>query len=1035
MPRLLPIALPLALTAFSLAASTARADGEEAEIARAHAWLSRLEMEASSSATTRAPARGDERVLQVLPADFQLQAIERDDKGRLLIRLDGDFGPAPDLAADPGASEDLDELRLELLNGALLAADVYAPVQFLVRTPSGDFRPLDRALTPEEAARREQEHAQARLDRARRQASRENERSTRAARLPKGGALLGKRIALSPGHGWTGSGWQRSLGCAFSSSARGILEDWFNAQMVANWLIPMFENMGAEIILVREPDMSSGGQAIVEQGSAGYSETGTWGDGANEGGWNGNYRTMSGQGGTASLLHTFPTSGWRRISAWHLHGTNRTANAIFRVRHAGGQTSLDVDQTKYGKQFLDLGNYWCAAGEPCGVDLENGSTGYLISDAIKLGSTNHPSYGKPWWQMQALNYVKEFLGVSSHVSGNNVTTPPTHANAAAADLYISVHGNAAGSNCTEGATAHGISTYRYNCSGTSVQDSAANCDSAAGSKAFAETVHSALIARVRADWDANYCDRRVNLKNLGEVRVGKMPSLLLELGFFDNLKTPQSCSGTAGAPRMTDNQAMHDPRWREAVAYGIAEGVAKYLGTGGAPPIRPTGLRAINGSSPCALTVSWNAVSGATAYRLYRIDNVRPGYERAFDAGTIVEGTSATLSDLTPGKVYVFRVAALNASGEGFPSAAVAARVLSAGSRVEGLYVNGYDRRDAWVQEQDNDLAYAAEHGIALGAVADDFYFDGVLKEVVEDGDLDLADYAVIDYQAGKNSTEHHSVSSAMQAKLTNYLSAGGKLFISGEELGWDLGNKQNGKDFLEGQLKASYVADDAGVLAMSGSGPFAGLSGITLDDGTRGTYEVIYPDALAPTSGGTAVMRYDGTSYTAAVESQSAIVFGVPLETVYPASSRAKIFACGIGRLLNGSSWTCTPSSIAAPAAGAAEGSCTEPAPPNPPDAGVGGEDAGELPLPEGDAGSPDPTFPDAGSAVPDSGETFEPIDPNQPLPEGDAGTHDSQSFVGIVESSGCAQSPGPAAGLPGLLPLALIAGTRARRRRAPNP
>lgn len=1023
MPHLLPTALCLALLAATLTPSAARAEGD-AEIARAGAWLSRLGAERAAAAATRSAA--GQASVQALPADFQLRAIERDGSGKLLIRIDGDFGPAPQQGDLPGASEELDELRLELLHGALLAADVYSPVQFLVRTPAGNYRPLDRALTPQEAAERERALEAAQLDRAQRQATQAP--PGKAARLPKGGALLGKRIALSPGHGWNGSGWQRSLGCAFSSSARGILEDWFNAQMVANWLIPMLENMGAEIVLVREPDMSSGGQAIVEKGSAGYSETGSWGDGANEGGWNGNYRTMSGQGGTASLLHTFSTSGWRRISTWYLHGSNRTTNAIFRVRHAGGQALLDVDQTKYGKQFLDLGNYWCAAGEPCGVELENGSSGYLISDAVKLGSTSHPTYGKPWWQMQSLFYVKDFLGLSSYVSGNNVTTPPTQANAAGADLYISVHGNAAVSSCEAGgATAHGISTYRYNCSGTSVQDSAANCDSAAGSKRFAETVHSAVIARVRADWDANYCDRRVNLKNLGEVRVGKMPSLLLELGFFDNLKTPQSCSGTAGPPRMTDNQAMHDPRWREAVAYGIAEGVARYLGTGGAPPTRPTGLRAINGTSPCALTVSWNAVAGATAYRLYRIDNVRPGYERAFDAGTIVEGTSTTLTDLVPGKVYAFRVAALNASGEGFASAAVTARVLSFGERVEGLYVNGYDRRDAWVQEQDNDLAYAAEHGIALGAVADDFYFDGVLKEVVEDGSIDLTDYAVIDYQAGKNSTEHHSVSSAMQAKLTSYLRAGGKLFISGEELAWDLGNKQNGTAFLEGQLKASYVADDAGAHRMSGSGPFAGLSGVTFDDGTHGTYEVTYPDAIVPTAGGTAVMTYDGTNYTAAVASQSAIAFGVPLETIYPASSRAKIFACGIGRLLKGATWTCTPSSITASATGAVEGACTGSVTPDPPD-------AGEIPPPEPeDSGNTDPALPDAGDGA-DSGSPLYPDDPDRPLPWNDAGTSGGQGMVGVIESSGCAGAPGPAAGFPGTLCLALIAGAIARLRRAPR-
>ncbi len=1032
MSRLSAFALSCLCLALALSPFEARADSDGAtDLARAEEWLTRLEADARRPVTRSASG---EKSVQALPDDFRFKSVERDASGRVVVHLDGDFGPSPSESDDPGKSEELDELRLELFQGAMLAADIFDPVKFYVRAPDGTYRSLDRELTAAESEAHERIMEEALRERERVQAM--PPPTHKAARLPKGGALIGKRIALSPGHGWTGSSWQRSLGCNFSTSSRGILEDTFNAQMVAHWIIPMLENMGAEIILVREPDMSTGGQAIIQKGTSGYSETGSWGDGSSAGGWDGDYRTMAGKGGTASFTHTFSTSGWRRISAWYLEGTNRTTNAVFRVRHAGGETLFDVDQTQYGRQFLDLGKFWCAAGEPCGVTLENGSDGYLIADAVKIGSEDHATYKKPWWQMQSLFYVRDFLKLSSYVSGNNVTTPPTHATAAGADLYMSFHGNAAGSNCTEGSTAHGISTHRHNCSGTSVEGSASNCDHHGG-KAFAHTVHDALIARVRADWDANYCSRGVVLQNLGEVRVGTMPSILFELGFFDNLKTPQSCRGTNGAPRMKDNQAQHDPRWREAVAYGIADGLAKYVGMSGAPPIRPTGLKAINGKSPCALTVSWNAVSGATAYRLYRIDNVRPGFERAYDAGTIVEGTSVTLSDLTPGKVYAFRVTAMNASGEGFPSAAVTARVLSFGGRVEGLYVNGYDRRDAWVQEQDNDLSYAAEHGIALGAVADDFFFDGVLKEVVESGGIDLNDYAVVDYQAGKNSTEHHSVSSAMQQKLTSYLGAGGKLFISGEELAYDLGYKGNGTDFLESQLKTTYANDDAGVFKMSGTGPFAGLSAITFDDGTRGTYEVVYPDALSPKTGGTAVMSYDGTSYTAAIESANAIAFGLPLETVYPAQSRAQIFACGIGRLLRGASWTCTPSSISAPASGAVAGTCTDPTPVDPPDAGTDPDlpddpepDAGTTPTPEGDAGT------DPGDST-DSDASTDPEDPTDPFVPGDSDTSDDltgsegqtgQSIIVTLKSGGCSSVPGAETNLPLALLLALAAFVRRR-------
>ena len=52
-----------------------------------------------------------------------------------------------------------------------------------------------------------------------------------------------------------------------------------------------------------------------------------------------------------------------------------------------------------------------------------------------------------------------------------------------------------------------------------------------------------------------------------------MPGVLLETAFHDNVRQSQSSD-----LKMTDNQALHDPRFRETLAYGIYQGISQYFG-------------------------------------------------------------------------------------------------------------------------------------------------------------------------------------------------------------------------------------------------------------------------------------------------------------------------------------------------------------------------------------------------------------------------------------------------------------------------
>ncbi|MFJ4684434.1 chitinase [Streptomyces sp. NPDC091377] len=85
-------------------------------------------------------------------------------------------------------------------------------------------------------------------------------------------------------------------------------------------------------------------------------------------------------------------------------------------------------------------------------------------------------------------------------------------------------------------------------------------------------------------------------------------------------------------------------------------------------PTAPTGVAA-TGTSSSAISLTWNTVSGATGYTIYR-DGTRV---------TAVTGTSASVTGLAADTSYSFQVTATNAAGESPRSATVTGRTLPTG--------------------------------------------------------------------------------------------------------------------------------------------------------------------------------------------------------------------------------------------------------------------------------------------------------------------------------------------------------------------
>lgn len=133
-----------------------------------------------------------------------------------------------------------------------------------------------------------------------------------------------------------------------------------------------------------------------------------------------------------------------------------------------------------------------------------------------------------------------------------------------------------------------------------------------------------------------------------------------------------STTFTTGAATKSVNVYTHG--WYGQAAY-LADDVSVYGpdgGGGGDPaptvPGTPGGL-AVSGTTSSSVSLSWNTVSGATGYNVYR-DGTKV---------TAVTGTSATVSGLAAASSYSFQVTATNAAGESGKSAAVTATTGTTG--------------------------------------------------------------------------------------------------------------------------------------------------------------------------------------------------------------------------------------------------------------------------------------------------------------------------------------------------------------------
>ena len=756
-----------------------------------------------------------------------------------------------------------------------------------------------------------------------------------------GGALAGKTVYVSAGHGWTYNtdlGWRTQR-----PNTHGLVEDFISNETIGHYLVRYLQNMGAHVVTVREADYNANlsvvddaddgvdegfaieGELILADAALGYGRLAApITDDSNPFTAGGARVTdaQSSETGRAVWTFTVPEDGSYNVYIGYVQDGSRASDAHYLVRHAGGTTHFRVDQRRHGSTWVWLGRFYFEAGfSPTrgAVALANDSAdagATLSADVARIGGgvgiidRGGGANGRPMFENNS-RYYAQLAGapasVYDYASADGSDDVGTRSRFSAWDheegedaVYISWHTNAPD-------PARGTSSFAY---GPSSYGPLSEFSGVPGSLELMDAVHSEMIGDFRAVWEVDWNDRGQHTAYFGEVNPNhnpEMPAALFEIAFHDTL---------------ADADCLRNPQFRALAARAIAQGVANYFAARDdvditLPPEPPAALQLVQDGAD-QLRLSWrapviDAAGGdpATAYRVYLS---RDGL--AFDSGSEALGAEQIIAAPADGAAIYARVTAVNDGGESFASPVVGARASPSG-QPQVLVVAGFDRLDGhmlieedladyalgMVQrgfiERINDGSHSARHGAAIAAAA--VSFATVVAAAVDLGDVDLSDYVAVSWLLGEESIADDPLAIGERAAISAYVAGGGRLLISGSELAWVLDSLGDEADqaFFHEVLHAVYVADDAETYGfVGGEGLFAGLGELDFADFGAGSYDANFPDVIAPGPDAMTVLSYAGASSGGAAtlwsdaDGARVLVMGFPFETIAGAENRAEVMA-----------------------------------------------------------------------------------------------------------------------------------------------
>ena len=528
------------------------------------------------------------------------------------------------------------------------------------------------------------------------------------------------------------------------------VEDLYTQSYVLPFLVPMLENAGANVLLPRERDTRREELIIDNDGmlheDGSYQEVvgkESWTNGSEAGfahrkdvyiGFDnpfrdGTYRQVktvkSGQESMAVWTPNIPKKGEYGVYVSYKSMPNSTTDALYTVCHLGGETHFRVNQQMGGGTWIYLGSFLFAEGQSekgC-IKLSNlsdKSGRVLTADGVKIGggmgnvarcveANSDPDF-KPDFQLsgyprftEGARYWLQWAGAPDSVyseshgvndytddykcrglwvnwlAGGSEALPHREGLHIPFDVSMAFHSDA-------GTTLNDtiIGTLLIYETVTEGRDTYANGASRYLAADLADLIQSQIVDDIRALHAPEWHRRGKWNSSYYEARVPEVPAILLELLSHQNF---------------ADMRYGLDPRFRFSVSRAVYKGILKFICSQRGTPyvVQPLPIDHFHVTMQSGNTavLHWQPVEDPlestaqpTQYLVYtRVDDA------GWDNGVLVDEPTYSLP-LEAGKVYSWKIAAVNQGGKSFDSEILSAGISAANKYWQKpvLVINGFDR-------------------------------------------------------------------------------------------------------------------------------------------------------------------------------------------------------------------------------------------------------------------------------------------------------------------------------------------------------